>query len=67
MGRISLWQKAFGGLAVTVMTLSLVAVAAREPLHLSSSTARTLLDGVMAVLALVMVGAAHWVLRQPRR
>jgi hypothetical protein len=49
------------------MTLSLVAVAAREPLHLSSSTARTLLDGVMAVLAVVMVGAAHWVLRLPRR
>jgi hypothetical protein len=67
MAGLSLWQRLFGGSAAVTLALPLAAVAAREPLHLSSSTARTLLDGVMAVLAVVMVGAADWVLRLPRR
>jgi hypothetical protein len=58
---------AFGLLAALALTLPLAAVALREPLHLSTPTAQALLDGVMAVLAVVMVAAAYFVLRLPRR
>jgi hypothetical protein len=67
MQRVSLWHRAFGVLVALCLTLPLAAVALQEPLHLSSSAAQTLLDGVMAVLAVVMVGAAYYVLRLPRR
>ena len=67
MVRMSLWQRMFGGVAFAALALPLALVALRDQLHLSSATAQTLLDGVMAVLAVVMVGAADWVLRLPRR
>jgi hypothetical protein len=67
MRRVPLWHRAFGLLAALALTLPLAAVALREPLHLSTPTARALLDGVMAVLAVVMVAAAYFVLRLPRR
>ena len=67
MRRVPLWHRAFGTLAALALTLPLAAVALREPLHLSTPTAQALLDGVMAVLAVVMVAAAYVVLRLPRR
>ena len=67
MQRIPLWHRAFVGLVAILLTLPLAAVALRDPLHLGTPTAQTLLDGVFAVLAVAMVGAAYHVLRLPRR
>jgi hypothetical protein len=67
MQRIPLWHRAFVGLVAVFLTLPLAAVALRGPLHLSTPTAQKLLDGVLALLAVAMVGAAHYVLRLPRR
>ena len=54
-------------MAALALTLPLAAVALRGPLHLSTPTAQALLDGVLAVLAVVMVAAAYVVLGLPRR
>jgi hypothetical protein len=67
MQRVPLWHRAFAGLVAVLLTVPLAVVALRGPLHLSTAAAQTLLDGVLAVLAVAMVGAAHQMLRLPRR
>lgn len=63
MTRIPLWRSVGGGLLGLTVALALVAVAVPGQHLVSDEDAQILLDGVLAIVAVTMVGAAYYTLR----
>lgn len=63
MTRVPLWHLVGSGLIGITVGLALVAVALPGQRLISDEDARVVLDGVLAIVAVTMVGAAYYTLR----
>lgn len=63
MTRIPLWRLVGGGLTGLTVGVALVLVAVPGQRLVSDEDAQILLDGVLAIVAVTMVGAAYYTLR----
>jgi hypothetical protein len=61
------WRILWCGLAGLTVAGALTAASFSQQLQLSPATVRVLLDAVLAIVAVVMVGAAYYTLRIGRR
>ncbi len=63
MTRVPLWRLVGSGLIGIAVGLALVAVALPGQRLISDEDAQVVLDGVLAIVAVTMVGAAYYTLR----